>query len=216
MYPNNLPQPQQPGQQPPQQYDYSVDYLNQISGNYTPKTAGPSKLVMLITAGLGLVSIIFFIAMLASGGPSAQDEATNVYARIKTLESISSDYQKKLRNNSLRSTNSGLTLQLNNAASDLGSPLAGIGVDTGKLPKDVETAESNYKATITKEFDDAIMNVQLDATYAREMAFQMATLRSMLLSTYKASSSDALKETLDSVYKQLEPFTTELAEFSAD
>ena len=154
--------------------------------------------------------------MLASSGPSAQDEATNVYARIKTLESISSSYQKKLRNNTLRSTNSGLTLQLNNAANDLSSPLASIGVDTGKIPKDVTTAEASYKSAITDDFDEAVLNVQLDATYAREMAFQMATLNSMLLSTYDASSSDALKETLDSVYKQLAPFTTTLSEFSVD
>ena len=213
MYPNNLPQPQQ---QPEQQPDYSVDYLNQISGAYTPKAAGPSKLVMLITAGLGLISVVFFVFMLVSSGPSAQDEATNVYARIKTLESISSEYQKKLRNNELRSLNSGLTLQLNNATSDLDSPLADIGVDTSKIAKDVTTSEANYKLKITDEFDDAILNVQLDGAYAREMAFQLATLNSMMLSAYKASSSSSFKEALDSVYKPLEPFTARFSEFSID
>lgn len=213
MYPNNAPQqPPQPGQQP----DLPVDYLNQISGNYTPKQSGPSTIVMLVAGGLGIIAIIFFVITLMSSGPSAQNEATDVYVRLKTLESVSGDYQKKLRDNDLRSINSGLTLQLNNAINSLEEPLAAIEVDTGAIPKTVQAAEKSYKADIENEFDDAILNVQLDNVYAREISFQLATLRAMMVSTYKASSSASFKQSLEEVDAQLQPFVEKFADFTSD
>lgn len=213
MYPDNVPQPPpQPGQQP----EFSVDYLNQISGDYKQPAGGPSKLVMFIAAGFGLAAIIGFVIMLTSSGPSAQTEATDVYVRLQTIESLSSSYQKKLRNNELRSVNSGLTLQLNNAINELQEPLATIGVDTSKIPEPVKAAEASYKSNITDEFEDAILNIQLDSVYAREMSFQLATLRVMMVSTYKASSSASLKESLQEVDGQLLPFVEKFSEFSSD
>ena len=213
MYPNDSSQlPPQPGQQP----DFSVDYLNQISGDYRQPTSGPSKFVMLIAAGVGLVAIIGFILMLASSGPSAQKEATDVYVRLKTIESISSSYQKKLRDNELRAMNSGLTLQLNNVISEIEAPLATINASTSKIPEEIKAAEAAYKSEITNEFEDALLNIQLDNVYAREMSFQLATLRAMMVSTYKASSSASFKESLDEIDSQLQPFVEKFSDFTSD
>ncbi len=211
MYPDNTPQPQPPQQQQP---EYSIEYLNQISGDTTPQSTGPSKIVMMIAGAVGLIAIIFFAFIIFSGGPSASDKATNVYLRLKTLQNLASQEQKTLRNNDLRAINSGLSLQLTNAISDMEAPLASLGVTPKKISKSQVATEKTYQTTLQSEFEDATLNVQLDNTYAREMSYQLETLHSMMLSTYKATNSKALKDSLNSTDKQLAPFIEKLSTFS--
>lgn len=238
MYPDNNQQPQQP-QQPPQapppppfqqqpaqfpqpqpqpdsqqQPEYSIEYLNQISGANAAQTGGPSKLVMIIAGVVGLLAVLLFAVMLFASGPSASDKATDVYLRIQTLESLASESQDDLRNNDLRAINSGLALQLANSLNDLQTPLGNVGVDAGKISKDSSSAENAYAASIQSDFDDAKLNVQLDNTYAREMSYQLETLRAMMQSTYDATNSASLKEALDNTDKQLAPFREKLADFT--
>lgn len=242
MYPNNNQQPEQPQQpqQPPQapppppvqqqpaqfaqpqpqsqpqvqqQPEYSIEYLNEISGANAAQTGGPSKLVMIIAGVVGLLAVILFAVMLFASGPSASDKATDVYLRIQTLESLASESQDDLRNNDLRAINSGLALQLTNSLNDLQEPLGNAGVDTGKISKNSSGAETAYASAIQSDFDDAKLNVQLDNTYAREMSYQLETLRAMMQSTYDATSSASLKEALDNTDKQLAPFREKLSNF---
>lgn len=208
MYPNDsseLPQPQQ---------EYSIDYLNQISGGYKPPSSGPSKIVLIIAGAVGVISLLIFAMLIFSSGPSAGDKAADVYLRLQTLESLTSDNKKELRNNDLRSINSGLNLQLSNVISDMEEPLSSVNVNPKTLSKTRKSEETTYKTTIQEGFDDAVLNVQLDSIYTREMSYQLATLRSMIQSTYRATNSKSLKEFLISADEQLAPFTDKLSAFS--
>ncbi|HTK39261.1 MAG TPA: hypothetical protein VL362_00165 [Patescibacteria group bacterium] len=221
MYPDNNPQPQQvpPQQQFPQpvqpQPEYSVEYLNQLAGETASKPGGPSKIVMLIAGVVGLLALVLFAFMVFAGGPSAADKASSIYVRLQTLQSLANDNQKQLRNNDLRAINSGLSLQLTNAATALEEPLANIGVNTKKLPKSLQTKEATYKSNVQSQFDDAKLNVRLDSTYTREMTYQLESLHAMLQSAYKATSSKSLKDYLKTTDAQLAPFIDKLSSFKS-
>lgn len=205
--------PNDPTQLPPPQQDYSIEYLNQISGVSGSRAAGPSKLVMMIAAGVGLLSIILFAFLVFGGGPSAKDKAEDVYLRLQTLESLASDNRKALRSNDLRAKNSGLSLQLANTITEMEEVLSGIDIKVDKINKSRKDKEKEFKETIQKEFDDAELNVQLDGTYTRVISYQLATLRTMMKSTYELSNSKSLKEFLVTADGQIAPFDEQFSEF---
>ncbi len=171
---------------------------------------------MLVAGVIGLGAIILFAMMMFSGGPSAADKATNVYLRLQTLESLATDNQKALRNNDLRSLNSGLGLQFTNALSDMSDSLTALKIDTKKISKTAQADEDAYKAALQTEFDDAKLNVQLDSVYTREMTYQIATLRTMMQSVTKASSNKTLSSFVSSTDEKLAPFEDNFSGFSAN
>lgn len=210
-------QPEQPNQVPDQPYqaDYSVDYLNQIAGGPQQTTAGPSKLVMIIAAVVGLLAVVLFAAMILTAGPSGADRASEVYLRLETLQEISGSQQEELRDNELRAINSGLRLQLTNTLSAATTPLAAVGVDPEEIDERAIAKEEAYKQELVEQFEDAALNVQLDATYSREMAFQLETLRALLDSAYRQSNNERVREFLDQTAKDLWPFNEKFSNFQA-
>lgn len=200
MYPND------PTQLPPPQQDYSIDYLNQISGVSNSRPSGPSNLVMMIAGAVGLISVILFGFLVFNGGPSASDKAEDVYLRLETLESLSSDNRKALRSNDLRAINSGLNLQLTNTITEMKEVLDGIGINVDKISASRKDKEKEFKEAIQEEFDNAELNVQLDNTYTRVISYQIARLRAIMKSTYDLSNSQSLREFLASADQELIPF----------
>lgn len=209
-------QPEQQNQQPVQPYqsDYSVDYLNEISGGPQQTAGGPSKLVMIIAAVVGVLAVVLFAVMILTAGPSGADRASEVYLRLQTLSQIAEDQQDNLRDNELRATNSGLSLQLTNTLSNISDPLAAVGVQPDDIDEASEATEEAYKQDLVEQFEDAALNLQLDATYAREMSFQLETLRAMMDSTYRQTNNDSLKTYLDQTASDLYPFSEKLSNFS--
>lgn len=210
-------QPQQPNQLPDQPYhaDYSVDYLNQIAGGPQQTAGGPSKLVMIIAAVVGLLAVVLFAAMILTAGPSGADRASDVYLRLETLKELSQSQQENLRDNELRAINSGLSLQLTNTLASATEPLAAVGVDTEAIDERARAQEEAYKQALIEQFEDAALNVQLDATYSREMAFQLETLRALLESAYRQSNSERLRTFLDETARDLYPFNEKFSNFQA-
>lgn len=213
MYPDQSNQPGQQ-QQPPQQFEYSIDYLDQISAPPKRVTA-PNPFVLLAVIAVGVLTIIGFgIFMLGSNGKSSADKASNIYLRTQTLQKIADSTQKQLRDNDLRSTNAAFSLYLSNMIRDIKEPLANLKVSTEKLPKSLTDKETAYASDITTRFEEAKLNIMLDRTYAREMSYQISVLRNMMAGLYKATSNTSLKSALGTSDPSLAQTGKKFQEFS--
>lgn len=218
MYPE---QPNQPGQQSPQpqppqqpQSDFSIDYLDQISAPQK-KVTPPNPLVLVGVIGVGILAIIGFAIMMFGGsGSSTLTKSTDVYLRLQTLQKIATTEQRQLRDNDLRSTNVAFSLYLSNTLRDINTPIKTIGVDATKIPKATTSKEAAYATEINKTFEEARLNVMLDRTYAREMAYQIEVLRNMMASLYKSTTSKSLKTALGTSDASLAQSAKSFEEFS--
>ncbi len=196
MYPNHPTQPpQQPTPQP--QPEYSIDYLDQISAPQKHIVA-PRPLILLGIIGVGIVAIIGFGLMIFnSSGTSDLERVAGLNLRLATLQKIADAQQPSLRDNDLRSTNAAFSLYLSNTARDMKDPLAALGITEKSISKKLTTTENTLSTDINAEFEEAKLNVMLDRTYAREMAYQVGVLRNMMASVYKNTTNKKLKTTLE-------------------
>lgn len=196
MYPNQPAQPpQQPAPQP--QPEYSIDYLDQISAPQK-RIIAPSPLILLSIIGVGILAIVGFGFMIfSSSGTSSIDRVAGLNLRLATLQKIADTQQRSLRDNDLRSTNAAFSLYLSNTARDMKDPVAALGITEKSISKKLTTTESTLSTDINTEFEEAKLNVMLDRTYAREMAYQVGVLRNMMASVYKNTTNKKLKATLE-------------------
>jgi hypothetical protein len=197
--------------QHPNQNQYPIDYLNQISSQPT-RPAMNNKLVFALIGGFILLIIIAFIA-LSSGGSGPAQKMQTLTARLTTLQKISSDAQKNIKNGELRGTNSGLTIYLTNTNRDLVEPFAKSGVDIKKLDKKIVAKESGE--ALSKKLEDARLNAVFDRTYSREMNYQLETVAVLMKDIYSSSKSKSLKDFLLKTDQGLQPLKKQLADFNA-
>lgn len=214
MFPNP---PSQPGQQSPQpQPEYSIDYLDQISAPQK-KTIAPNPLLLLGVIGVGILMIVgFAIVVFGSSGSTPITKATDVYLRLQTLQKIASAQQRELRDNDLRSTNAAFSLYLSNTLRDINEPITKLGIQPEKIPKTTISKEAAYTTEINTKFEEAKLNVMLDRTYAREMAYQIGVLRNKITSLYKATTSTSLKTALGTSDASLAQSAKSFEEFSGN
>lgn len=196
----------------PEQNQYPIDYLNQIAPEQ-PKQGMNNKFFFLLIGGGLLVAIIVGILALTSGSNGPTQKMQTLSARLTTLQTISSDAQKKIKSGTLRSTNSTLTIFLTNANRDITDPLSKNGVDIKKIDKSIQTKESGEKLKQTLE--DARLNATFDRIYAREMSFQLDTVSALMKDVYASSGSKSLKEFLEKTNTNLQPIKDQLTDFNA-
>ena len=195
----------------PEQNQYPIDYLNQISSQ--PKQATMNnKLVFALIGGVILLVIIAVFALTSSGSGPVQKMQT-LAARLSTLQKISSDAQKNIKNGELRSTNSNLTLFLTNANRDIVEPFGKNGVDIKKLDKNIVTKENGE--ALSKKLEDARLNAVFDRTYAREMAYQLETVAALMSEVYTSSKNKTLKDFLFKTDEGVQPLKKQFADFNA-
>lgn len=152
--------------------------------------------------------------MLLSGGSSnTLNKANELNARIETLTKISKDQHKHLRDNSLRATNTAFTLFLSNASSDLEAPLKAAGIEK-KVTNSIKASEKTYESKLTADFEDARLNVVLDRTYARQMAYELDIINSMMRSIYNSTSNTELRGYLDNANNNLTPIAEDFRKFA--
>lgn len=216
--PQPQPQPQQAQATPPVQpaqpltEDYSIDYLNQIAPPMK-QSQKPGKLLLIIFILVGLLIVVGIAALLLSGRPTSLDNASALSARMETLAKLSKDQHKNLRDNELRTTNTAYTLFLSNAVSDLSAPLEAAGIKK-ETTKAITASETAFATELTAKFEDARLNVVLDRTYAREMAYQLDIIEAMMRSIYGSTSSQQLQSYLDTANKNLAPIAQDFDEFA--
>jgi len=210
-----------PQQTPPptqQQAGTSLDYLNQIAPNSGKKTlpliGGPLKPVHYIFATLiALLVITLIISIVANAGGGGKTKLERLAARLTTTAKIVDSAEPDLKSTVLRGLNSNLKLSLANTNREIVAPFAKVGVTTNKLSKSIVADEA--AKDVTDRLEDARLNAVYDSTYAREMAYQLDTILTLMKDVYSSTRSEQVKTFLDTSFKNLEPTQEAFAEFNA-
>lgn len=205
MYPNY---PEQQNNQP-----VSVDYLNQISPVNTKKAGifGLNNKIIGLIGGLVLIAIILLIASSIIASTPKNSEVLG--ARLTATQSVVAKWSAKLKDSKIRAVNSELDLFLTNTIRDITPLLANSGVDIEKISSKITSAES--VDDLNSRLEDARLNSVLDRTYAREMAYKLETLMSLLKKTYASSSDSSLKDFLTTTYSNLQPIQKTFEDYNA-
>jgi hypothetical protein len=196
MYPNQS-QPTPPPQVP-------VDYLNQIAPPSPKRPFGLNGPKGWLIIGAALVLLIIIGVIILNIFLNAQRQPLRqLAARLEATTAIASEAQPNLKSSQLRSLNSSLSLSLTNTNRDLADTLSYAGVDVTSLSDSLKQDES--AAPVQARLEDARLNAVYDQTYAREMAYKLQTLLSLLQQIYNATGNDRVKQLAESTYNNLQP-----------
>lgn len=193
--------PMEPQTNPSPQFN--VDYLNQISVAPTKKGLF-SKTQMIILGVLGIIVVVVLIlSFTLTGKPKT---LSRVASRLATSQTIIDDAQKNLKDSSLRSINSSLSIYTKNASRDLATVYS--------VPKDpIKSALSADTTTdLAVKLEDARLNAVFDRVYAREIAYHLQVTINLLNQAYKTSSSN-VREYITATLNNLIPTQKTFAEF---
>ena len=182
MYPDNLNnQPQ------------GIDYLNQIA---TPPPAEgfdkKTKIIIAILSFIGLITLIAIFVFSQDSMPSTSP--SQVASRVNKLLTISKKYNNKFRSTSLQTTNSSLVAVLTTANASMSEALQATGINYKEKQKDILALDPSEK--LEKKLDEALLNTQLDITYAHEMNVQITDTINMMKKVYKSTKSKKMREWL--------------------
>lgn len=182
MYPDNLNnQPQ------------GIDYLNQIAT--PPPAEGFDKKTKIIIAILSFIGLITLIAIFVFSQDSMSNASPpQVASRVNKLLTISKKYNNKFRSTSLQTTNSSLVAVLTTADASMGEALQTTGINYKEKQKDILALDPPEK--LEKKLDEALLNTQLDITYAHEMNVQITDTINMMKKVYKSTKSKKMREWL--------------------
>ena len=182
MYPDNLNnQPQ------------GIDYLNLIAT--PPPAEGFDKKTKIIIAILSFIGLITLIAIFVfSQGSTPNANPSQVAARVNKLLTISKKYNNKFRSTSLQTTNSSLVAVLTTADASMSEALQATGINYKEKQKDILALDPSEK--LEKKLDEALLNTQLDITYAHEMNVQITDTINMMKKVYKSTKSKKMREWL--------------------
>ena len=182
MYPDNLNnQPQ------------GIDYLNQIAT--PPPAEGFDKKTKIIIAILSFIGLITLIAIFVFSQDSMPNtNPSQVASRVNKLLTISKKYNNKFRSTSLQTTNSSLVAVLTTANTSMSEALQATGINYKEKQKDILALDPSEK--LEKKLDEALLNTQLDITYAHEMNVQITDTINMMKKVYKSTKSKKMREWL--------------------
>jgi hypothetical protein len=181
MYPNDPLAPQPSG----------IDYLNQIAP--PPEPSGfdkKSKIIIFVFALIGIFSLVFIF--FAASKTSSAATPTQVIARLANMQTIAEKYNKNLQSNPIQNANSSLIAVLTTANNSIETPAASVKIDLKKQKKDILATEST--AEIEKKLDDALLNSDLDATYAHSLNVELTDTIMMLDQVQKSKTTKSMKE----------------------
>ncbi|CAN5373776.1 hypothetical protein BH10PAT4_BH10PAT4_3830 [soil metagenome] len=194
------------------QQPLSMDYLNKIAPQ-APKSKLPfTKKQMIILGILGIAVIIAIILMIVIGGGGIKKYEEQLAARLIGTETIANDSTTKIKSTSMRALNSNLKIYMTNTNRDIAAPLAKDGINTSKLDKTLLTSESGTDANARLE--DARLNGVYDRTYAREMAYRLATIVTLMKKIQGSTSNKTLQTFLVSALTNLEPTQKQFSDFN--
>lgn len=225
-YPQNFqPAPNQvqsqPNFAPNQQYSgvpqsenpYTVEYLNSIAPKQAPSFWTKQKIFL---AGFVVIGLILSVAFMMFGdkGTSNAEAANKIYHNLLQLESITNDYQKRLKNSDLSAANAGMITSLATNRKSLTDYMTAKKVPflTGaKLAKSESYSKNSQEyALIRAKLDDAVFKTTLDETYIREMTYQLAVVKGLIAKLKTRLNSKSANETLDQIIANFEISTKAL------
>lgn len=166
----------------------------------------------------GVLALAFFaFTLLSSNQPATPtDKIVALQLRLETLQSIQKANHRNLRDNTLRSTSSASALYFTNTLRDLDSAISTAGIDMKKaLTKERSATEKTYGTELSDKLAEAKLNVHLDSTYAREMAYELRLVSATLASLERGTKSKSLREFTANSQKNLTPLIDNYEKFSA-
>lgn len=192
-----------------------LDYLNQIST--TPQKSsfmglGLNIKTVLLLGGILVALTLILVVVVNTAGGSTKQSWQKLSARLDATSSIVDKASPQIKNSQLRSINSELKLYLSNTRRDLDVRLAALSVEKSKIATSVKSAES--LDVVSKRLEDGRLNARYDATYSREMSYQLSTI----LTLYRqllSSSDGANRSFLQTSYDNLAPIQQSIEDFSA-
>ncbi len=174
----------------------------------------PAVLWGLIVGVLILAIIVIVGVFSASGGPSPSSLAA-VAAKFDNLRTISVAAEDDVQSSELRTLNSSLRLSLTNTNRDLVEPLKAQDISLkDKKNSSVAAVTADFEE-LSGRLEDARLNAVYDRTYAREMSYELKTLRSEMAVLYKKSGSKSLRATLETADSNIKPIVEGLETFNA-
>jgi hypothetical protein len=193
---------------------------NPIPSSYLDEIAAPqkqpgmsNKLLLGVIIGAVLIIIIFFIAALSSGGGSKAISVERLALRLQTLQKVSDNTHKNLKDSKLRALNSRLVTQLTNTNRDIAAPLEAADINIKKADKKLAAQENGEK--LTKKLEDARLNGTLDRVYANEMGHELETSAILMENLFKSTKSKSLKKFLEDSYDDLSSLQKEFKDYTA-
>ena len=210
MYPENqpLPQPQQPA---PLDSNVPLNYLDQIAPQAPKRFGWFGKKPAII--GLGAILLLAFAVILLSIPPST-NSVSRLAARLNATSSVATGASSTLRSTKLRSVNSNLKIYLTNTIRDITPFLTKQKINIKKLDKSITAAEST--ATMLAVLEDARLNAVYDRTYAREMAYKLSTIITLMKEVRKKTNSVSFRAFLDTSMANLAPTQQGFADFNTE
>jgi len=190
----------------------SIDYLNQIAPQAPRKIKLSILQIVLIAVGALaiIVTLSIVISSLASVG---KNNLQHLAARLQSTDTIVGNAQSKITNTNLRALNSNLKIYLTNTNRDIAAPLLKQNVTVSKLDKTIVSSESG--TDMTNRLEDARLNAVYDRTYAREIAYRLATIIALMNKIYSSTNSTSLKTFLKDSITNLAPTQSSFENFNA-
>jgi len=187
------------------------DYLNQIAAQ-PPKKVNFVRKQPILIGGVAIIAVIIILTIISSlsGGIKPSEQLA---ARLIATKSVADDATSKIKSPELRALNSNLKIYLTNTIRDIAAPLLKDKINVNRLDKKATVAESNVQLLATLE--DARLNAIYDRTYAREMAYQLDTVLTLMRQIYNDTSNKDLKSFLDSKIENLVPIQKQFADFNS-
>jgi hypothetical protein len=203
--------PEQP--QPPAAPTPPPDYLNQIAPEPAKRlkfTLGPKSIAII---GSILVLLIVTVAITVNVMvQNGRQPLRHLSARLEATATVVDAAQDTLKSSQLRSLNSGLRLYLTDINRDIAAPLESAGIKIDNIDDKIISQESPTE--LMSRLEDARLNAIYDRTYAREMAYQLDTLITLMKEIIASTSSNELKTFLETTYPKLEPTQDGFADFN--
>ena len=199
MYPND----NQPTSHP-------IDYLDQIAPqNQAKRNFLNNRIILFGGIAIVVLLIIIMIGSLSGGIKPAEQLA----GRLLSTQDIVTNATSKIKDTQLLTVNSELKIYLINTIRDITPLLTKQNININKLSSTVTKAESD--TTILATLEDARLNAEYDRTYAREMAYQLDTVLTLMQQISKDTSDSQLKVFLNNAYNNLAPTQKQFADFNA-
>lgn len=148
--------------------------------------------------GMLLVSFILFSASKSTQtGPSP----IKLAARMQKMQTISQNIGPKLRSTEIQDVNSSLSAILLTANTTIAEPLLAYDIDVKKQAKELTALDPVEE--LESKLNDAYLNSQLDATYAREMYFLIEDTMIMIDQLYEKTKVASMRAYMEKTFTDL-------------
>ena len=173
---------------------YSQEFISQL--NNTPHSPVPkNKLILLI--GSGVVLLILLFAVLGSALTSGKSKVGvyQVVSLTREIESLSTNYHKKLSSTSLRALNSSMIVYLANFNRDMTTYYtANVSKDQANKDKNTKYADLSNVAAV---LDQAELINNVDRNYVIQINYQLTITLGKLEQLLKLAKNPALRQVIE-------------------